>query len=187
MPLMQSLYFVTGNAGKLSEFQALLPQVQGIDLALTEIQHSDPEAIIAHKLAEAQQQTEGRYPALLVEDTSLYLDCLGGLPGPLIKWFIAPQHLGVAGLAQVAERMGNPAARAVTLIGLQLPQQAPIFVRGEVAGQIVTPRGSQGFGWDAIFQPQGAPLTFAEMDPAEKARWSMRRLAIEALVQHLSN
>lgn len=184
---MQPLYFVTGNAGKLSEFQALLPQVQGIDIPLTEIQHSDPEAIITHKLAEAQSLTEGRYSPLIVEDTSLYLDCLGGLPGPLIKWFIAPQHLGVAGLAQVAERMGNHAARAVTLIGLQRPELPPIFVRGEIDGHIVAPRGSQGFGWDAIFQPQGSPLTFAEMDPAEKARWSMRRLAIEALALHLSN
>lgn len=184
---MQPLYFVTGNAGKLAEFQALLPQVQGLDLSLTEIQHSDPQAIIAHKLAEAQRLTEGRYSPLIVEDTSLYLDCLGGLPGPLIKWFIAPQHLGLTGLAEVAERMGNGKARAVTIIGMQQPGHDPVFVSGEIPGQIVSPRGSQGFGWDAIFQPQGSPFTFAEMESAEKMRWSMRRLAIEALVQHLSN
>jgi len=44
-----------------------------------------------------------------------------------------------------------------------------------------SPRGTSGFGWDAIFQPLGSERTFAEMTPEEKDRFSMRRLALEQL------
>jgi non-canonical purine NTP pyrophosphatase (RdgB/HAM1 family) len=51
---------------------------------------------------------------------------------------------------------------------------------GTVVGSIPeTPRGTQGFGWDAIFQPHGSARTFAEMTAEEKDRFSMRRLALE--------
>ena len=43
------------------------------------------------------------------------------------------------------------------------------------------PRGTNGFGWDAIFQPLGSERTFAEMTPEEKDHFSMRRLALEQL------
>jgi non-canonical purine NTP pyrophosphatase (RdgB/HAM1 family) len=44
-----------------------------------------------------------------------------------------------------------------------------------------SPRGTQGFGWDAIFQPLGSDCTFAEMGPEEKDHFSMRRLALVQL------
>lgn len=44
------------------------------------------------------------------------------------------------------------------------------------------PRGGQGFGYDPMFVPQGASLTFGEMDPAEKKKLSHRTCAFEALV-----
>jgi inosine triphosphate pyrophosphatase len=184
--LMSNIYFFTGNAGKLREIQNFLPHVEGVDLDLVEVQSTDPECIIRHKLAAACDQVSTQDAYLLVEDTSLYLDCLGGLPGPLIKWFIQPQHLGVKGLADIAQRLGNPKAQAVTVLGLHRPHQEPLFVSGSVDGLIVSPRGAMGFGWDSIFQPLGQMQTFAEMVNTEKQQWSMRRQAVLALLPHLN-
>ncbi len=54
-----------------------------------------------------------------------------------------------------------------------------------IEGTVVSPRGTNGFGWDAIFQPERSSKTFAEMTAAEKNQFSMRRLAVEGLRRHL--
>ena len=121
---------------------------------------------------------------LMVEDTSLSLDALGGLPGPLIKWFIADGSLGLEGLADVAAARGNLQARATTWLGLLEPSSTGLslrFFEGTVRGRIVRPVGQSGFGWDPIFQPEGADKTFAQMTPEEKTRFSMQSLALDAL------
>jgi non-canonical purine NTP pyrophosphatase (RdgB/HAM1 family) len=57
---------------------------------------------------------------------------------------------------------------------------------GETRGVIASaPTGAGGFGWDPIFRPIGASHTFAEMDQAEKNRFSMRRQALERLRERL--
>lgn len=80
------LIFITGNARKFAEVQAVLPDIQQVDIDLPEIQSLDPHAIIRYKLAEAQKI----YPhsQIIVEDTSLIFDAWHGLPGPLIKWYL---------------------------------------------------------------------------------------------------
>jgi inosine/xanthosine triphosphate pyrophosphatase family protein len=45
------------------------------------------------------------------------------------------------------------------------------------------PAGTGGFGWDAIFIPKGTKKTFAEMSPEEKDAYSMRRQALEKMVE----
>ena len=80
-----ALYFITGNKGKLVEVQEIISSVEQLDIDLPEIQDIDAQEIIRAKLEEAQKHHQGQF---IVEDTSLYLDCLNGLPGPLIKWFM---------------------------------------------------------------------------------------------------
>ena len=99
---MKQILFITGNKDKLSEVTALIPSVQGVDLDLTEIQELDAHKIIAAKLAEAQKHQPG---ALIVEDTSLYLDAMNGLPGPLAKWFV--KAVGIEGIYKLAESFGE--------------------------------------------------------------------------------
>src|SRR5690606_2562783 len=55
------------------------------------------------------------------------------------------------------------------------------FIRYEMKGDIVSPKGTNGFGWDAIFKPEGAEKTLAEMNLEEKNKFSMRRMAFEKL------
>lgn len=191
MPLSpQPPLFLTGNRHKLAEFQQVWPELQSWDIDLPEIQHHDARAVVRAKLLSAAQLKPGC--SLMVEDTSLCLSALGGLPGPLTKWFVDPKALGVQGLAELALQRHDLRAEAITLIGLlhislekqssdaQATESLHIF-EGRVAGEIVMPRGAQGFGWDPIFKPEGSALTYAEMQPAEKARYSMRQRALDTL------
>lgn len=175
MPAKGELCFITGSADKAREAGLTFPSVRQLDIDLPEIQHTDPQEIIRHKLEEARKL---QVSELIVEDTGLYLECLNGLPGPLVKWFL--KSVGNEGLARIAESLGNPRAEAKTVVGYANGGEIHFF-EGAVKGRIVAPRGDKGFGWDPIFEPEGANRTFAEMTPEEKNKFNMRRIAFEKL------
>lgn len=172
------LKIVTGNPGKAEEFARMLPGLERLDLDLPEVQELDPHIIVREKLKEALKYDPG---PLIVEDTSLCLECLGGLPGPLIKWF--KQAIGIDGIARIAEQMGDDRAMARTIVGYGAAGTIKIF-EGVVRGRIVAPRGD-GFGWDAIFLPDGHDRTFGELSRTEKDAISMRSIAIAKLKAYL--
>ncbi len=81
--MADKLLFVTGNAGKAREVAAILgTAVERLDLELPEIQALDVAEVVRHKAATAFARA-GR--PVVVEDTGLYLDALGGLPGALVR------------------------------------------------------------------------------------------------------
>lgn len=178
------IYFITGNTGKISEAKAILgaDRIEALDIDLPEIQEINPQTIIKEKLSEALKH---RSADLIVEDTSLYLDALNGLPGPLIKWFL--KTIGVNGLFEIAEKLGNHSAQAKTIIGYAEDSKNIKFFEGTIEGKIVRPSGNNGFGWDAIFKPNGYDITFGQMSSEEKNLFSMRRLAFQKLRDYLDN
>jgi len=174
------LTFVTGNADKLREAAEILATpVRGVSLRLEEVQTTDLRELVRHK-ARAAFDHLGR--PLLVEDSGLVFRAWGELPGPFTKYF--ERHLGLAGMVRALAPFGDDRAEAVCALGYHDGARVHHF-EGRVAGRIVHPRGSGGFGWDAIFAPEGSPRTYAEMSAAEKNAGSMRRLALERLAAHL--
>lgn len=176
-----ALYFITGNKNKYTEASAILPGVEQLDIDLPEIQDIDAKEIIKAKLLEAFKHKQAEF---IVEDTSLYLDCLNGLPGPLIKWFL--QTLGNEGLYNLTKAMGNSGATAKTIIGYAKNTEELYYFEGEIKGKITSPTGQTNFGWDPIFIPNGQIKSFAELAPEEKNRLSMRKLALDKLKNFLS-
>ncbi|MEK7493792.1 MAG: non-canonical purine NTP pyrophosphatase [Patescibacteria group bacterium] len=170
------LYFITGNKDKFAEAHAILGDIEQLSEELPEIQEIDARKIIEAKLHRAKELREGEF---IVEDTSLYFDSLCGLPGPLIKWFF--RAMGNEGLWRIATDAGNTKAEARVLVGYADKDGETHFFEGTAKGNIVAPRGDGGFGWDAIFQPDGNMKTFAEMTKKEKNAISMRRVALEKL------
>ncbi|MBI4147936.1 non-canonical purine NTP pyrophosphatase [Candidatus Woesearchaeota archaeon] len=170
---------MTGNKNKFEEIKLLLPEIEHLDVDLPEIQALDAKHIITTKLLEALTRTKGEF---IVEDTSLYLECLQGLPGPLIKWFL--ETLGPQGLVQLTEKLGTDKAEAKTLIGYARSAKEMYYFEGSIKGRIVQPRGTR-FGWDPIFQPEGQHKTFAEMSKEEKNTMSHRRRALDKLKEFL--
>lgn len=182
--------FVSGNPGKIKEVKEILQHipVQTTDIDLPEIQSIDPKEVITAKLEQAFK--EGAKGPLMVEDTSLMLDGLhaqtgeGGLPGPLIKWF-GKTALKWGLLPRLANAIGNNKATAVSYIGYATSPEDIVFFKGEIKGCIVPARGTLGFGWDLVFQPDGHQKTFGQMSLEEKNELSMRKRALEKLKEYL--
>lgn len=174
-----SLCFITGSDGKFAEFKAHLPQLRHLRMDLPEIQSLDPKEIIRAKVNEARRNHSDD---LLVEDTSLYMSCLNGLPGPLIKWFL--MALGDNGIYKLAMRHHDAEAVAKTVIGYAHGTQVEFF-EGEIRGKITAPRGSDKFGWDTIFVPTGHNETFAELGSNVKNTISHRHKALVKLISAL--
>jgi inosine triphosphate pyrophosphatase len=88
---------------------------------------------------------------VIVEDTSLCFNALGGLPGPYIKWFF--ESLGSRGLAKLLDGFDDKSAYAQCVLSFTLGKDCDIktFV-GSTDGVIVNPTGPQGFGWDPVFK-----------------------------------
>lgn len=176
------IIFLTGNKGKMDEALQIIPDIEQKDIDLPEIQSIDAKVVIKNKLEEARKQLLG---SLVVEDTSLYLEAINGLPGPLIKWFM--KTIGNEGLVKIAKTFGDDKATAKVVIGYISENDEVNFFEGAINGKIVEPRGENGFGWDPIFEPDGEEKTFAEMDLAEKNNISMRKIAFIKLREYLES
>lgn len=179
---MKKLYLVTGNQGKLKEWQQILPadiELESVDIDLAEIQSVDPEEIVIDKARRA-------YAALgkpvVVEDVSLGLDKLNGLPGPFVKFFI--EKLGRGALYQLAGAEGEGAVVSCSIAYFDGEQM--ITARGDVRGTIVSPRGDKGFGFAPSFVPEGETETYAEMDDEKKLSINHRSKAIHLFLEKLS-
>jgi len=176
------LYFITNNDNKFREVKEIIPEINQLKIELDEIQELDARRIIKHKLLEAKTKYKGK-GAIIVEDTSLYLECLNGLPGPLIKWFL--QTIGTNGLYNLTTQLKNNKAEARTLIGYYSRNKIRYF-QGIVKGKIVKPRETN-FGWDAIFIPEGYDKVMGEMTLEDKNEISMRSFAVRKLKEYLKN
>jgi inosine triphosphate pyrophosphatase len=169
---MQTIYFVTGNANKLAEVQQTIPNVQQLNIDLPELQALEVEAVIEHKLRAARlQQPEG---IIAVEDIGIYINSLNGFPGALIKWLL--KALDNQGIADLVSKYVDHSAYVKCVVGIDTGSEIKYAI-AKVDGQIVSPRGDNGFGWDKIFQPTGFNQTYAEMSLEQKNEISTRRSA----------
>ncbi len=181
--MFNKITFVTTNKGKVNELKKLL-QIEVIqkDIDLPEIQSLDLKEIIEKKAFEAYKIIQ---TPVIVEDTSLVFHALGKLPGPLIKWFL--KELETEGLCKMMNQYKDKTATAQNMLGLFDGKNISFF-SGEIEGSIATdPIGQNGFGWDAIFIPEGQLKTYAEMTNKEKMDISFRTIAIKKLNEHLSS
>lgn len=176
------LYFVTSNKNKVEEARELLKgyDVEQLDIDLPEIQSLDGREIVGFKLKEALKH---KAQNLIVEDTSLLIDGMNGLPGPLIRWF--KDTVGVEGLYKLSKVFGDK-AQAKVVLGFAKSSKELFFFEGRIDGRIVAPRGNKRFFWDQVFIPEGGKRRFSEMTIDEKNRISHRRRAFLKLKKFLS-
>jgi len=179
--VINELTFITSNPGKARLLSKYIDfPIIHRDLDVIEIQSLDLATIIEYKAKEAYKHVGS---PVLVEDASLRFFALGKLPGPLIKWFLT--ELGTSGLCRLLDGDQDRSALAEVQFGFydgQAFQAFPGVREGSIA---LKPRGSNGFGWDAIFIPKGHHKTWAEMTDEETQETSMRRIALKQLEAYL--
>lgn len=93
--------------------------------------------------------------------------------------------LGLKGIADLVYRYDDHRATARTTLGCRDAKGDNHYFVGELSGTIVPPQG-EGFGWDAIFMPDGYDKTFGELGHDIKIGISMRTIAARKLAAHLA-
>lgn len=179
-----NILYVTGNDQKFEEACHCLPEhtLSRVNLDLTEIQGT-PEEIAIQKAKDAARLCQ---KPIIVEDVSLFLEGLGGFPGPYIKGFL--QALGDQGIADLAEKLTTKKATVSCIAAFATPDSEPILAQGMLQGIIVQPRGALKHGkysWNPIFQPDGFTKTMGELSMQEHAKMSMRKQALSILADQL--
>lgn len=196
MKSLERLVLATHNSGKVIEIRELLSTfgisvVSAGELGLaepdeTETTFAGNARIKAHAAAKASG-----LPALS-DDSGLAIDALNGAPGVYTaNWSETPDGRDyVVAMTRVREELGTipepwPARFHCTLC-LAWPDGSDEIFAGTVDGRVTWPmRGSNGFGFDPIFVPNGDHRTFAEMRPEEKHAIDHRARAFALLAKRL--
>lgn len=122
------------------------------------------------------------------DDSGLEIEALNGDPGVFSARYAGGHGNHEANIERVLEQMQdvkNRKAQFKTVISLIWKGQEHWF-EGAVTGTIRTViSGNGGFGYDPIFQPDGYPVTFAEMPIEEKNKISHRGKAMAKLIGFL--
>ncbi len=187
----ETLVFATNNAHKLEEVQAMVGHhfvLKSLaDIGCTEDIAETADTFNGNASLKSKHIFEKYGLNCFGDDSGLVVDALNGEPGIYSARYSGSRDARV-NLDLVLTKMKgiiHRKARFVTVISLMFNGQE-YFFEGRVEGQItLEASGSEGFGYDPIFMPDGYEITFAEMDLAEKNRISHRAKAMQQLVEFL--
>ena len=179
------LYFITGNKGKQMEAKEKLSRIN-IDvvqknLGYPEIQADSLEEVACYGVKHIQESFDKPF---ILEDAGLFIDGLKGFPGVYSAYVF--HTIGCKGILKLMEKTSNKKAVFRSIFAYGQPDEKPVLFIGECPGTISeTEKGSNGFGYDPIFIPDGKTRTFAEMQINEKNNYSHRGKSLEKLMNFL--
>jgi XTP/dITP diphosphohydrolase len=198
-PPSTRLLLATRNAGKLAELQRLLetavPGVQVVGLRDVEEYPEAPETGATFEdNALLKAREAARYTGLpaVADDSGIAVDALNGMPGVLsARWSgrhgddDANTALLLGQIADVPD--GRRGAAFVCAAALVTPDGTERVLERQWRGTVIREkRGTNGFGYDPVFVPEGLEVTSAELAPEEKDARSHRGQAFAALVPVLA-
>lgn len=184
--------FATNNAHKVQEINQLLGdtfQVKSLaDIGCTEELPENQDTLAGNSQEKAIYVYRNFQVNCFADDTGLEVDALQGQPGVYSARYAGPQRDSKDNMRKLLGALDanpNRTAQFRTVITLWLNDQMHQF-EGVVRGAITTERsGSQGFGYDPIFIPEGHTQSFADMTTEAKNRISHRGRAVQKLVRFL--
>jgi XTP/dITP diphosphohydrolase len=190
-PDTPKLVFATNNRHKFEELQhSLGGQVELVslkDIGFTGEIPEEQDTVEGNAVQKAQFIYQHFGVNCIADDTGLEIDALDGEPGVYSARYAGENCTFEDNLKLVLKKMTgktNRKARFKTVIALMEQGQLSTFM-GEIRGLITeAKRGSLGFGYDPIFEPEGWNKTFAEMTLEEKNKISHRGLAVEAFIKY---
>lgn len=185
--------FATNNNNKLREIKDKLGEAYEIislfDLGHLEELSETGNTLEDNSLEKAKFIYEKYQVDCFADDTGLLVEALDGEPGVNSARYAGPGKSSDDNMKLLLDKMKdqqNRNAKFITVITLILDGITRRFF-GEINGVISKERaGHSGFGYDPIFIPNGWQKTFAEVDLKEKNKISHRSIAVEKLVDFLS-
>ncbi|HEY4341137.1 MAG TPA: RdgB/HAM1 family non-canonical purine NTP pyrophosphatase [Steroidobacteraceae bacterium] len=188
----------SGNAGKVREFAALLAARNIEVIPQTAFGIVTPEetgtTFRENALLKARHAASSCGLPAIADDSGIEVDALGGRPGVWSARY-AGEHasdtdnvnLLLRELTGVPEARRGARYRCVLVFLHAATDSDPLVAEGVWAGRVLTaPRGTGGFGYDVIFQPDGLEISAAQLLPAQKNAISHRAQALRALLGALT-
>lgn len=188
------LVIASHNEGKVREIAELLAPfgvevVSAGALGLPE-PVEDGDSFVANAELKAHASAQGSGLPALADDSGIAVNALGGAPGIHSARYAERPDTGARdfdwGMRRLNDDVGDDPDRTaafVSVLSLAWPDGHCESFEGRVHGTLVwPPRGTNGFGYDAMFLPDGHDRTFGEMAPAAKHAISHRAVAFRQLI-----
>lgn len=184
------LVLATHNKGKVREIGNLLAPYGCEVVSAGALGLSEPEetglTFAENAIIKAQAAAQESGEVALADDSGLAVSALNGEPGIYSARWAGPEKDFGKAMQEVNAKLGDNSDRSaafVCVLALAWPDGHVETVEGLCPGTLVwPPRGGEGFGYDPMFLPEGAALTFSEMTLAEKQAVSHRALAFRKLI-----
>ena len=200
---MRKLVLATQNIGKIKEFERLLTEfasdIQVLGLRdfpdMPDIPETG-ESFIENSLLKARGISKFTNLPALADDSGLCIDYLNGDPGIYSARWSGVHGDDAANISKVLLQLegvslNDRSAHFKCEVALVFPdghkhQGREFTESGKLSGVItLSPRGTAGFGYDPIFQPDGAELTLGEFAHGEKDKISHRGIAMRAIAPRI--
>ena len=186
------LIIASQNQNKLVEFKKILGDKINLfslsDIGLNQEIPENEKTIKKNAMFKAKFVNTQTGKNVFADDTGLEIDSLNGEPGVYSARYSGVERNSDKNIELVLRKIKNKSnrnSRFKTIISLIIDGKSVNF-EGVVEGKITEEkRGSNGFGYDPIFQPNGYSSTFGEMSLKEKNKISHRSIAINKMVQYL--
>ncbi len=192
--MIEELVFATNNANKVAEIKKMLGNLftvtslkdAGIDIDIPE----PYDTLEENARAKSKTIFEMTGKNCFSEDTGLFVDALNGHPGVKSARYAGDKATNKENIEKLLANLNGVekrTARFKTVISLMQAGKEFQF-EGVCEGEIIeTPVGEKGFGYDAVFIPDGNEKTFAQMETEEKNIYSHRKKAMKKLIGFLSS
>jgi XTP/dITP diphosphohydrolase len=194
----QKLLIATHNKGKLEEFREILGPL-GVEVTSAgELKLGEPEetenTFVGNARIKAQAAMQATGVITLADDSGLCVDALNGDPGVYTADWAGPSRDWMMAMRTIEEKLQaagavTPAQRSAsfncTLLVLWPDGTERVYV-GTAPGHLTWPPvGAFGHGYDPVFVPEGATVSFAQMSHDEKNKISHRARALELMLKDL--
>ena len=189
---MKKLIFTTNNLNKLNEIRSAIKQIEIVGLKDININEDIPETgntLEDNALQKAQFIHNKTRLDCFADDTGLEIEALDGNPGVYSARYAGLECNSEANMQKVLRKLDgfeNRKAQFRTVIALIINGKE-YFFDGKVEGEILKYKtGTDGFGYDPIFKPNGFNQTFAQMSIQQKNEISHRGIAVRKLINFLN-
>tara|TARA_A100001011_G_C13798724_1_gene630092 strand:- start:13 stop:594 length:582 start_codon:yes stop_codon:yes gene_type:complete len=181
----------THNKGKLKEMSDLLPRkiakISPLELGI-ESPIENGKTFRENAEIKANFFCDKSKLISLSDDSGLEVDCLNGQPGIFSSRWAEKFGSFDKAMNEILKKMTkNTKAQFVSCLSIRWPNGKIISEIGVVKGNISSKKGSNGFGYDPIFIPNGYSKTFSEMDYKEKSMIDHRCIAYKKLYEKIKD
>lgn len=177
----KTVWLLTENPHKLDEARSILApfdiSVRRLRGPKVEIQNIHLEPIARYAVDQAVSDHAG---LVVAEDSGLFIDALGGFPGPYSSYVYST--IGLRGVLRLLGSKREASFQCAIAVGSR-KMRSRVFtgiVRGQISSRV---SGRGGFGYDPIFIPENSTKTFADLSKKFKNKHSHRAVAFRKLAE----